>query len=107
MWIRSLSQEDPLEKEMETHSRVLAWEPWTEEPSFSGQLKREGCVYRAFPGGAVVEHLPAAEGLHAGDTGLLPGREARQPAPVFLPGESHGQRSLAGCGPWEHRVGHD
>ena len=23
-----------------------------------------------------------------------------QPTPVFLPGESHGQRSLAGCSPW-------
>ena len=31
--IRSLDQEDPLEKEMATHSSVLAWEiPWTEEP---------------------------------------------------------------------------
>ena len=30
----SLSQEDPLEKEMKTHSRILAWRiPWTEEPS--------------------------------------------------------------------------
>ena len=29
----SLSQEDPLEKEMATHSSILAWEiPWTEEP---------------------------------------------------------------------------
>ena len=29
---RSLSQEDPLEKEMATHSNILAWEiPWTEE----------------------------------------------------------------------------
>ena len=28
-----LGQEDPLEKEMTTHSRILAWEiPWTEEP---------------------------------------------------------------------------
>ena len=26
-----------------------------------------------------------------------------QPTPVFLPGESHGQRSLAGCSPWGHR----
>ena len=26
-------------------------------------------------------------------------RRARQPTPVFLPGESHGQRSLAGCSP--------
>ena len=31
--IRSLGQEDPLEKEMTTHSSILAWEiPWTEEP---------------------------------------------------------------------------
>ena len=26
-----------------------------------------------------------------------------QPTPVFLPGESHGQRSLAGYGPWGHK----
>ena len=32
-WVRSLSQEDPMEKEMATHSSILAWEiPWTEEP---------------------------------------------------------------------------
>ena len=31
--VRSLGQEDPLEKGMETHSSVLAWGiPWTEEP---------------------------------------------------------------------------
>ena len=30
--LRSLGQEDPLEEEMATHSRILAWEiPWTEE----------------------------------------------------------------------------
>ena len=33
MWVQSLGQEDPLEKEMATHSSILAWEiPWTEEP---------------------------------------------------------------------------
>ena len=36
MWetqVWSLGQEDPLEEEMATHSRILAWEiPWTEEP---------------------------------------------------------------------------
>ena len=33
MWVPSLGREDPLEKEMATHSSVLAWEiPWTEEP---------------------------------------------------------------------------
>ena len=32
-WVQSLSQEDCLEKEMATHSSVLAWRiPWTEEP---------------------------------------------------------------------------
>ena len=33
MWVQSLGQEDPLEKEMGTHSSILAWKiPWTEEP---------------------------------------------------------------------------
>ena len=33
-WVPSLSQEDPLEKGMVTHSSILAWRiPWTEEPS--------------------------------------------------------------------------
>ena len=32
-WVQSLGQEDPLEKEMATHSSILAWEIlWTEEP---------------------------------------------------------------------------
>ena len=31
-WVRTLGQEDPLEKEMATNSSILAWEiPWTEE----------------------------------------------------------------------------
>ena len=29
-----------------------------------------------------------------------PGEGKWQPTPVFLPGESHGRRSLVGCGPW-------
>ena len=33
MQVRSLNWEDPLEKEMATHSNILAWAiPWTEEP---------------------------------------------------------------------------
>ena len=39
--------------------------------------------------------------------GKIPWRKERQPTPVFLPGESHGQRSLVGYSPWVHRVGHD
>ena len=34
--VQSLSQEDPLEEEMTTHSSILAWRiPWTEEPGGS------------------------------------------------------------------------
>ena len=39
--IQSLGQEDPLEKEMATHSSILAWEiPWTEVP---GGPQSTGC----------------------------------------------------------------
>ena len=38
--VQSLGQEDPLEKEMATHSSTLAWKiPWTEEP---GRLQSMG-----------------------------------------------------------------
>ena len=38
--VQSLGREDPLEEEMATHSRILAWEiPWTEEP---GRLQSMG-----------------------------------------------------------------
>ena len=52
----------------------------------------------------VVNNLPASAG-DIRDVGAIPelgkspGRRAWQPTPVFLPGESHGQRSLAGYGP--------
>ena len=40
IWVQSLGWEDPLEKEMETHSSTLAWRiPWTEEP---GRLQSTG-----------------------------------------------------------------
>ena len=39
-WVRSQGREDPLEKEMATHSSILAWRiPWTEEP---GRLQSMG-----------------------------------------------------------------
>ena len=48
-----------------------------------------------------VKNLPADVG-DTRDAGLIPGlgrspRRAWQPTPIFLPGEFHGQRSLAGC----------
>jgi len=54
----------------------------------------------------VTKNLPVSAGV-TGDAGLIPGfgkspREGygNPPSPVFLPGESHGQRSLAGYSPW-------
>ena len=50
--VRSLGWEDPLEKEMATHSSVLAWEiPWTEEP---GGLQSMG-----------MQELDTTEQLHS------------------------------------------
>ena len=60
-----------------------------------------------FPSGSWVTDPPT----NAGDArlrfspwvGKTPWRRARQPTPAFLPGESHGQRSLAGYSPWGHK----
>ena len=39
-WVQSLGQEDPLKKEMATHSSTLAWKiPWVEKP---GKLQSMG-----------------------------------------------------------------
>ena len=56
-------------------------------------------------GGTNGKELPA----NTGDSGLLPGsgrfprRRKWLPTLVFLPGESHGQRSLAGYSPWGYK----
>ena len=57
MQVQSLGQEDPLEKEMATHSSILAWKiPWTEKPGGlqSMRLQRVGDDW-------VTEHI-AQEG---------------------------------------------
>ena len=51
--VRSLGQKDPLEKEMATHSSILAWEvPQTKEPgglqSLELQRVRHDCAYRVW-----------------------------------------------------------
>ena len=35
--------------------------------------------------------------------GMTPWSRKWQPTPVFLPGESYGQKSLVGCSPWGHK----
>ena len=56
----------------------------------------------------MVKNPPATEGA-AGDRGSISGlgrfpwRRAWKPAPVPLPGESHGKRSLVSYSPWGHK----
>ena len=43
-WVQSLGQEDPLEKEMATHSSILVGEiPWTEEPGGLQSIVSQDC----------------------------------------------------------------
>ena len=56
----------------------------------------------------MVKNQPANVGVagHMGFdlwVGKIPWRKEWQPIPAFLPGESHGQRSLVDCSPWGHK----
>ena len=85
----------PSEKAMAPHSNTLAWKiPWTEEP---GRLQSMGLLR---VGHDSVTSLSLFTFVHW--------RRKWQSTPVFLPGESQGQRSLVGCPSMgSHRVGHD
>ena len=66
---------------------------------------------KGFPGASDGKES-ACNAEATGDAGSILGREDPrrrkwQLTPVFLPGESHGQRSLAGYGPWGRRVRHN
>ena len=76
--VRSLSQEDPLEKEMATHSSIIAWRtPWTEEPggsqSMGSQRVGHNCAHTLhmfMKGPAAPERCPAYIMLHYLRSGL-------------------------------------
>ena len=57
-----------------------------------------------FPNGSVVKNPPASK-RYGFDPGveMISWRREQQSTPVFLPGESHGQRSLMGYGPQCHK----
>ena len=57
-------------------------------------------VKPGFPGGTSGKESPA----NVGELGWeIPWSWKWQPTPVFLPGKSHGQRSLVGYSPWGHK----
>ena len=77
-------------------------------PSSVSLSQQKPSYSRGFPGGTTGEES-ACQCRRRGRLGLhpqvkkIPWRRKRQPAPVFLPGESHGHRSLAGDSPWGHK----
>ena len=115
----SLGREDPLEKEMATHSSILAWRiPWTKE-SGGLQSRRSQTVgqdwsdqwplllyfqeWMGFPGASALKNPPANER----NSGSIPG-SGRSPVegnghPLQYSGKSHEQRSLAEYSPWDRK----
>ena len=80
--------------------------------SLAGKIKRKGCVCVnnsthaswASPVTQMVKNLPAMQKTWVQSQGREdPPEKGIQPTPVFLPGEFHGQRSLAGYSPWGHK----
>ena len=56
----------------------------------------------------MVKNLPTMQEIQVQSLGWEdPWRREQQPTPVFLPGESYGQRTLAGYRLWGHRVRHN
>ena len=52
----------------------------------------------------IVKNLPAMQETRVDPlVGKIPWRRQWQSSPIFLPGEFHGQRSLAGYSPWGHK----
>ena len=59
---------------------------------------------KGFPGGKMVKSLPSLWGTWVQSwAGKVSWRRKWQPTSVFLPGKSHGQRSLSGYSPWGRR----
>ena len=66
-WVQSLGWEDPLEKEMATHSSILAWRIlWTEEPTVHGVTKsRTRLSIFTHSLGALVRRVGVTKGENA------------------------------------------
>ena len=127
----SLGLEDPLEKGIATHCRILAWRiPWTEQPVellSTGSQKNQtrltnltttACIYPSIDPSVclsislsavylsfILIYLYIYPPTHPSIISIYKyiniyvyiQRRQWQPTPVFLPGESQGQRSLLGC----------
>ena len=85
------------------------YSPWgRKESDMTEQLSTARCIIVYMPITGSVGKKSACNAGATGDAGLIlhwadPWRRKWQPTPVFSPGEFHGQRSLAGYSPWDHK----
>ena len=116
MWetqVQSLVWEDSLEKEMATHSsgdshgqRSLAgYSPQGPKESDTTEVTFTFTFFQGFPGGSDSKESACQCRRHRFDPWVrkITWRSEWQPIPVFLPADSHEQRSLASCSPGGHK----
>ena len=94
-------------RNVQSYMKSREWHPWHHSwprywimfLEFNFNKKRE-----SFPGGSVVKNPPAMQGpgFHSW-VRKIPWRKQWLPILTFLPGEFHGQMSLAGSSPWGHK----
>ena len=114
-WVWFLGQEDLLDREMATHSGILAWRiPWTEEPDGLQTMgSRESDTTEqlnhhtpsVFPGGVSGKEPACQCKRHKARrfdpwVRKIPWRSECLYTLIFLSGEFRGQRNLAGYRPW-------
>ena len=89
---------------------------WDASSSIASLFDHSVCLihhlwhWSGFPGSSIGKESACQCRRHGFDPwlGKIPWRRKWEPTPVFLPGKSHGQKSLVGYSPWGHkRVGHD
>ena len=114
-WVQSLGWEDRLEKEMETHSSILAWKiPWMEEPGrvqsvrgiAKSRTRLRDFTFTFMNAKGIPRWLSGKEPAcqfrrykFSPWVRKIPWRRKWQPTAVFLPGKSKGQRSQVGYSP--------
>ena len=89
---------------------VLNWWPneemmpkWFQPSAFRHTHKNKYLKKMGFPGGSVVKNPPAKQETQVQSLSQEdPWRKKWQPTPIFLPGKSHGWKSLVGYSPWGH-----
>ena len=118
--VQSLDWEDPLEKEMATHSSTLAWKiPWMEVVGYSLWGHKELVWVTSLSLSLLIHEIELPRWCSGKESACQCRRRRFSPwvrkicrrkwqLPVFLPGKSHWHRSLAGYSQWgPKRVGHD